>query len=102
MTAGAQVDTTSIQLELPVLKQGSGNTHPDAVAHLQHMLNDLDRFTGGEVLLNENGEYGPKTTDRVKRFQRDNGIQPTTGAMGQRTWTGLLRQWLSVDQMNAG
>jgi peptidoglycan hydrolase-like protein with peptidoglycan-binding domain len=62
------------------------------------MLNDLDRETGADVLLNENGNYGPKTADRIRRFQLDNNISPAKGHLGNKTWTVLLQQWLPVGE----
>ena len=95
--AAAAPEMTPTSPRLPVL-------HPDpsgelfqreAVMRLQHMFNDLDRWSGKEVVLNENGGYGPKTTDRVKKFQKDHGIDQT-GSVGRTTWEKLLMEWLPV------
>lgn len=80
-----------IQVTVPAVNPG---TFGDTVSRIQHMLNDLDRFTGTQTLLNEDGEFGNKTTERVKRFQDDNGISPSTGGVGVRTWRTLLEAWL--------
>ena len=47
-----------------------------------------------ETLLNENGDFGRETKDRVFRFQEDSGISGPTGGVGERTWRALLEQWL--------
>jgi peptidoglycan hydrolase-like protein with peptidoglycan-binding domain len=97
------VETTNVQFDLPVL-------HPDSpdefrfrqsVQHVQHMLNDLDRDSGAEVLLNESGQFGPKTKERVGRFQVAAHLNPTPqqkGHVGRGTWIALLQQWLPVDE----
>jgi peptidoglycan hydrolase-like protein with peptidoglycan-binding domain len=79
-----------ITVTLPAL-----NPHDfgDSVAHVQHILNDIDRWNGEETLLSEDGDYRDKTKERVRRFQEDNGISPATGGVGTRTWTALLETW---------
>jgi peptidoglycan hydrolase-like protein with peptidoglycan-binding domain len=80
-----------IKVSLPVVNPGAFG---DSVSRIQHILNDLDRFTGVQTLLNEDGEYGNKTRERIRRFQDDNGISPSTGGVGERTWRALLEAWL--------
>jgi peptidoglycan hydrolase-like protein with peptidoglycan-binding domain len=65
------------------------------------MLNDFDRWAGEEHLLNETGEFGPKTKERVIRFQNENHILPATGIVVDRTWTALLQKWLPVDEASS-
>jgi peptidoglycan hydrolase-like protein with peptidoglycan-binding domain len=79
------------KVRLPVLNPGDSG---DAVARVQHILNDLDRWSGVETLLNENGDYGHTTRDRVYKFQEDNRISGPTGGVGERTWKALLEEWL--------
>ena len=79
------------KVRLPVLNPGDAG---EAVARVQHILNDLDRWSGVETLLNENGEFGRKTKDRVFKFQEDSGISGPTGGVGERTWVALLEEWL--------
>jgi peptidoglycan hydrolase-like protein with peptidoglycan-binding domain len=79
-----------IKVTVPNLNPGDSN---GAVARLQHILNDLDHFSG-ETLLNENGEFGRKTTDRVVKYQRDSHISPSAGGVGEKTWVALLEDWL--------
>jgi hypothetical protein len=79
---------------LPVLNQGAFGT---AVEHVQHMLNDFDRFTEAQTLLNEDGELDNLTMKRINRFQEENGILPP-GGVGFRTWKALLQAWLPIEQ----
>lgn len=92
------VETTRVQLELLVMHPDGPNesTWTEIMIRVQHMLNDLDREAGADVVLNENGHYGPKTADRIKKFQLANSISPAKGHMGNKTWTVLLQQWLPV------
>ena len=78
-----------IKVTVPNLNPGDSN---GAVARLQHILNDLDRFSG-EPGLKEDGEFGRKTKERVVKFQRDHHIDPT-GGVGVKTWVALLEDWL--------
>jgi peptidoglycan hydrolase-like protein with peptidoglycan-binding domain len=92
------VETTKVQFDLPVLHPDAPGEFPfrQSVQHVQHILNEFDRDIGAEVLLNETGQYGPKTAARVTEFQKDNGIPQPHGSVGNRTWTKLLQQWLPV------
>ena len=47
-----------ITVRLPVLNPGDSD---EAVARVKHILNDLDRWTGVELLLNEDNEFGGET-----------------------------------------
>jgi murein L,D-transpeptidase YcbB/YkuD len=83
----SSVETTQVTLTLPVL-------HPsqmprEAVAHLAHMFNDF----GENPPFEEIGKYGPKTTEAVKRIQKEHGLQQT-GSVGAGTWKALLETWL--------
>jgi murein L,D-transpeptidase YcbB/YkuD len=53
------------------------------------MFNDF----GEDPPFEEIGKYGPKTTEAVKRIQREHGLEQT-GSVGSRTWTALLETWL--------
>lgn len=66
---------------LPVLKQGSrGNS----VKYLQYLLL-INGFSVGNI----DGIFGPKTTEAVKNFQRQNGLE-IDGIVGQNTYRYLL------------
>jgi Putative peptidoglycan binding domain len=96
----AAIPTVQITLRLPILNPGDTDmvSHVAAISHVQHMLNDFDRWAGREVLLNETGEYGDQTRDRVLQFQKDNHISGPTGGVEVRTWKALLQKWLPVDE----
>ncbi len=90
-SAAAGTETTQVRLTLPVL-------HPDqrpreVVSHLQHMFNDIDAAAGRDPIFDETGEYGPKTTNRVKALQRERGLEQT-GSVGSGTWQAVLELWL--------
>ncbi|MBF2017236.1 MAG: peptidoglycan-binding protein [Rivularia sp. T60_A2020_040] len=61
----------------PNLKPGDKNRY---VTYLQTRLRDW-----GYAKFNPNGNYGPQTTEAVKRFQRDNGLF-VDGVVGEQTW----------------
>jgi hypothetical protein len=90
-STAAGVETTQVRLTLPVLHP---NPHPrEVVSHLQHMFNDIDTAAGRNPIFDETGEYGPKTTNRVKSLQRDFGLEQT-GSVGSGTWQAVLELWL--------
>ncbi|HAA27464.1 MAG TPA: hypothetical protein DCE56_06995 [Cyanobacteria bacterium UBA8553] len=64
----------------PVLKQGSKG---DWVVCLQNALNRL-----GYGPLKSDGNFGPKTTDVVKKFQKNFDLQ-ADGTVGEKTWLAL-------------
>lgn len=63
--------------QCPNLKPGDKNRY---VTYLQTRLRDW-----GYVKFNPNGNYGPQTTEAVKRFQLDNQLF-VDGVVGQQTW----------------
>ena len=67
----------------PVLKQGSKG---DWVVCLQNALNRL-----GYGPLKSDGDFGPKTTDVVKKFQKNFDLQ-ADGTVGEKTWLALDKQ----------
>ena len=92
-STAAGVQTLRVQLILPVLKQSQEQR--EVVMHLQHMFNDIDIAAGEDPIFEETGEYGVKTTNRVKKLQRENGISPANGLMTtDRSWKAVLEQWL--------
>ena len=100
--AAAAIPTVQITLRLPVLNPGDDAvSHFAAISHVQHMLNDFDRWAGMELLLNETGEYGDQTVERVFRFQEESHISGPTGGVGERTWRALLQKWLPVDEASS-
>lgn len=89
--SSAGVETTNPSVTLPVLHP---DPHPrDAVKRLQHMFNDIDRDAGRNPIFNETGEYGNKTTKRVRELQKDEGLDQT-GSVGRETWRTVLERWL--------
>jgi peptidoglycan hydrolase-like protein with peptidoglycan-binding domain len=87
------VDDVTVTATLPRLHKGDAG---EAVRCVQHMLNDLDRRNGEEVLLDENSIHAGKTIARVSQFQKDNDIGPPDGNVGPKTWNKLLEAWLAV------
>jgi hypothetical protein len=90
-STAAGVETTQVRLTLQVL-------HPtqeqrEVVSRLQHMFNEIDVAAGNDPIFNETGEYGNKTINRVKRLQRENGLEET-GHVGSGTWKTVLELWL--------
>jgi peptidoglycan hydrolase-like protein with peptidoglycan-binding domain len=67
----------------PVLKQGSKG---DWVVCLQNALNHL-----GYGPLTSDGNFGPKTTDVIKKFQKNLGLQ-ADGIVGEKTWLAIDKQ----------
>jgi murein L,D-transpeptidase YcbB/YkuD len=93
-STAAGVETTQVRLTLPVLHPSQ---HPrEVVSHLQHMFNDIDAAAGRDPVFDETGEYGPKTTNRVKALQREHGLEQT-GSVGSGTWQAVLELWLQAE-----
>ena len=95
-STAAGIETTQVRVTLPVL-------HPtqeprEVVSHLQHMFNDIDVAAGGDPIFNETGEYGTKTINRVKKLQRENGLDQT-GHVGSGTWKAVLELWLQGETL---
>ena len=92
--------STQVTLSLPILRKGS--TEAGTVRRLQQMLNVFVGHgeEGSQVKpLQVDGEFGPKTEQAVKTFQGlDVGDLTVDGIVGQKTWTKLLRMWLSGDE----
>ncbi len=83
-------ETIEVEIHLPVLGRGSGAL--TAVMRVQRMLNDR-----GYGPLVEDGDFGPKTEETVKRFQEANGIDQG-GHVGPQTWPALLTEWLTSSE----
>ena len=67
----------------PVLRPGSKG---DWVICLQKALNHL-----GYGSLNSDGDFGPNTTDVVRKFQKNLGLK-ADGIVGENTWLALEKQ----------
>jgi peptidoglycan hydrolase-like protein with peptidoglycan-binding domain len=85
-----------VTLSLPPLKRGVSG-HFEEVSCLQFML----IFTGGAYSPFEralrpsdgvDGIFGPKTEERVRLFQGNEGLT-VDGIVGKNTWTKLLDRW---------
>jgi peptidoglycan hydrolase-like protein with peptidoglycan-binding domain len=85
-----------IALSLPVLRRGDPAEIQEVKA-LQFML----IFGGGEYDPFEralrsadgvDGIFGPRTEQRVRRFQGNEGLA-VDGIVGKNTWTALLDRW---------
>lgn len=67
----------------PVLRQGSKG---DWVVCLQKALNQLSYGP-----LKSDGNFGPRTTDVVKKFQKNLGLE-ADGVVGENTWLAIDKQ----------
>lgn len=67
----------------PVLQEGASGAR---VRQLQQMLTERGYDTRGI-----DGRFGPNTTEAVKRFQSDHGLDPD-GIVGPLTWAALMSQ----------
>jgi peptidoglycan hydrolase-like protein with peptidoglycan-binding domain len=92
----AATSTVHVTLSLPVLRRGVSD-HFEEVSCLQYML----LFTGGlyspfqralTVSDGVDGVFGPKTEERVRWFQGNEGLA-VDGVVGTDTWTTLLDRW---------
>jgi peptidoglycan hydrolase-like protein with peptidoglycan-binding domain len=88
---------TQVTLTLRVLKQSDDPVPSEEVRCLQFML----VFTSGEYSPFEralrpsdgvDGLFGPKTKERVRRFQANENLA-VDGIVGRNTWTALLDRW---------
>jgi peptidoglycan hydrolase-like protein with peptidoglycan-binding domain len=63
------------------------------------MFNDIDAAAGQDPIFEETGEYGSKTFNRVKKLQRESGLEET-GSVGSGTWKAVLELWLEGETLN--
>jgi hypothetical protein len=68
----------------PELREGCGPSYSDWVTHLQGLLQQLGLY-GGAV----DGDFGWRTTEAVKAFQQQAGLQ-VDGVVGDKTWYALM------------
>ena len=90
MTEGSAAAAAQLQLtevNLPILRESQ--TARTAVAHLQHIFNDL----GQQPRFDEIGKFGPRTLAAVKEFQQSSHLV-ADGVVGKNTWKALLETWL--------
>ena len=73
--------------DLPILRQGSGNTM--GVLYAQGILYDLGYFTDRADI---DSYYGPRTAAAVEKLQGDDGL-PVTGEIDRDTWSDLISRW---------
>jgi hypothetical protein len=85
---GGQHSLLSIDGE-PTLRPGDSS---EDVRRLQEILNKL---TYGP--LEEDGRFGPKTEDAVKRFQKDNDLVED-GVVGENTWEALRARLTDLEE----
>lgn len=82
--------TSAYKIELPELKEGMSGS---AVKAAQTLL-ILHGYTCGKIFYNgsekADGDFGPITTEAVKKFQTDNVIT-VDGTIGAETMTALLK-----------
>ena len=57
------------------------------------MLQELEFYFG-----NIDEDHGPKTDAAVRTFQQDHGL-PATGVVNDATWSALIEDYLSLDQL---
>jgi peptidoglycan hydrolase-like protein with peptidoglycan-binding domain len=86
-SSAAAVQTQTTQVTVPVLRESQ--VARAAVAHLQHIFNDL----GEHPPFDEIGKFGPKTLAAVRSFQQNNHLA-VDGVVGKNTWKALLEAWL--------
>ncbi|MGE0712070.1 MAG: peptidoglycan-binding protein [Planctomycetota bacterium] len=86
VTLPAETLSTSSALvqESPVLRRGDNG---EAVKELQERLNE-HRKAAGLAPIPTNGEFGPVTSEALRRFQRDHGLS-AQGEADPATWRGL-------------
>ena len=75
--------TYEYTVKLSLLKYGMGD---EQVKTVQRLLIARGYLSKGE----DDGKFGPKTLEAVKKFQADNGLH-TDGEVGVDTWTKLLK-----------
>lgn len=68
----------------PELSLTSPQIQGDSVREVQRRLTVLG-YDPGQI----DGIYGPRTTDAVRQFQADHGLD-SDGIVGEKTWSALL------------
>jgi peptidoglycan hydrolase-like protein with peptidoglycan-binding domain len=89
--------TVQVTLSLPILRKTGPEYTSGRAKRLQHMLNDAYGLSGTPYKLAEDGWFGPKTEEAVKRYQ-DNEDIVVDGMVGRQTYTKLVSAWLSGDE----
>jgi len=80
--------TVPTEVQVQVLRKTTEPVTGAGVVRLQHVLN-----TVGPASLAEDGQFGPKTEEAVKKFQGNQSLT-ADGVVGPRTWSALLNAWL--------
>ena len=70
--------------KLPVLRMGSKGTY---VKKAQQLLQERGYSLG---ICGVDGDFGPATEKAVMQFQRDWGLTPVDGIIGEKTWEKLM------------
>jgi peptidoglycan hydrolase-like protein with peptidoglycan-binding domain len=84
-----------VKLSLPLLKESP--EFSGTVLRMQQMVNVFTGTAeeGGTAFpIKADGFFGPKTKQAVKVFQQQNNLE-RDGEVGPKTWTALLKEWLS-------
>ena len=89
--SSAGVETTNPSVTLPVLHPT--RTRATRLSASSTCSMTIDRDAGRNPIFNETGEYGNKTTKRVRELQKDEGLDQT-GSVGRETWRTVLERWL--------
>lgn len=71
-------------IKLPVLRMGSKGTY---VKKAQQLLQERGYSLG---ICGVDGDFGPATEKAVMQFQKDWGLIPVDGIIGQNTWEKLM------------
>lgn len=83
-TETAVHNTSTVKIELKVLKKGHKNNQ---VKTLQRILHTMKYNLGDNPM---DGDFGAKTDAAVRHFQRTNKL-PETGIVDEKTWAKLLK-----------
>ncbi|HEX5717849.1 MAG TPA: peptidoglycan-binding protein, partial [Thermoanaerobaculia bacterium] len=65
------------------------------VREYQYILQDLGHYSG-----NVDGQHGPVTDAAVRTFQKDRGLAPVDGVVGNDTWRALIEVYLRQDALD--
>lgn len=97
------IPQVEVTLVIRLLQQNTDPVPSGEVRSLQFMLAVVrGQYKPSERVLRPadgvDGLFGPKTKERVRQFQAEEGLD-VDGVVGEDTWTALLNRWTTLEKV---